>query len=327
MKKNVIYIGSIFFCFMLYFKSRIGGFMKDKVNKGLLIAVIAMVLVICLLVFKLSEDTVSTNKEKNKTSDNNTQVVEKVEGAKDFDLKEAEELLDKFGFNENFGCGTNIYDRYYSESFKQIVAIKKVSDSVKTNKKCSEIYTEKREFDNAYKGQNGVCYEDKGATLIPYDEANKIYKEMYGEDIPKKGFSSSNLGLYFIMYDYNESLNSFVSLECGGCGGACANQININKIKSAYTVDDNLVIDVYHYNGGIDSNVKHVYVFTSKGYLNLEASKIVIDNIYGSEVDKAIEAATKEIEEKYLDKLDVYEVIFTKKDGNYIFKSLTKKLS
>ena len=302
--------------------------MKSKVNKGLLITVIVLVLVIGLLVFKLTRDTVSTNKDKNTTSDNNTQVIDKVEGAKDFDLKEAEQLLDKFGFNENFGCGANIYDRYYSESFKQIVAIKKVSDSVKTNKKCSEIYTETREGEiGTYKGQNGVCYEDKGATLIPYEEANKIYKELYGEEIPKKGFNSANLGLYYIMYDYNESLNSFVQLECGGCGGACSNQININKVKSAYIVDENLVINVYHYNGGIDSNVKHVYVYTSKGYLNLEAAKIVIDNIYGSEVDSAIAAAKKEIEEKYLDELDVYEVVFTKKDGNYIFKSLTKKLS
>ena len=40
-----------------------------------------------------------------------------------------------------------------------------------------------------------------------------------------------------------------------------------------------------------------------------------------------IKTTREEIEEKYLDKLDVYEVVFAKKDGNYIFKSLTKKLS
>ena len=77
--------------------------MKDKVNKGLLITVIVLVLVIGLLIFKLTKDTISTNKDKNTTSDSNTQVVDKVEGAKDFDLKEAEQILNKFGFNERIG--------------------------------------------------------------------------------------------------------------------------------------------------------------------------------------------------------------------------------
>lgn len=299
--------------------------MKDKVNKGLLIAVIALVLVICLLVFKLSEDTVSTNKEKNTTSDNNTQVIDKVEGAKDFDLKEAEQLLDKFGFNVNIGCGSGVYDRFYDESFKQATALRKVSDSVKTKKKCSELYNELYEGTaGSYKGKYGVCYEDKGTNLIPYDEANKIYKEMYGTDISKKGFTTG--GFYYNFYDYNESLNSFVQLECGGCGGACGPTLHINKIKSAYTIEDNLVINVYYYSEGVyDTN--YIHVSTSKGYLNLKVSEKKIDPANGVETDEIIKEAEKEIEEKYLDKLDVYEVVFTKKDGNYIFKSLTKKLS
>ena len=302
--------------------------MKNKVNKGLLITVIVLILVIGLLIFKLTKDTVSTNKDKNKTSDNNTQVIDKVEGAKDFDLKEAEELLDKFGFNENLGCGNGIYDRFYDESFKQATVLRKVSDSVKTKKKCSELYTETREGEpGAYKGQYGVCYEDRGTTLIPYDEANKIYKSMYGENMPKKGFTTLKYGFYYNFYDYNESLNSFVQLECGGCGGACGGYIGINKIKSAYTIEDNLVIDVYYYNGGIDWGYKIINVNTSKGHLDLDATKVDVDFSNGPELDKVIKAAEKEIEEKYLDKLDIYEVVFTKKDGNYIFKSLTKKLS
>lgn len=297
--------------------------MKDKVNKGLLITVVVLALVIGLLIFKLSKDTVSTNKDKNTTSDNNTQVVDKVEGAKDFDLKEAEQILNKFGFNERIGCGPGIYDHFYDESFKQAVVLRKVSDSVKTNKKCSELYTERRELDGAYKGQNGYCYEDKGTSLIPYDEANKIYKELYDEDMPKKGFTT--YGFYYNFYDYNESLDSFVYLECGGCGGACGPNLNINKIKSAYTIDDNLVIEVYYFDGGVDNN--YIYVNTSKGYLNLKTSEKKIDPANGVEADEVIKEAKKEIEEKHLDKLDVYEVVFTKKDGNYIFKSLTKKLS
>ena len=324
MKKNVIYLGSTFLFFMLYFKSKIGGFMKDKVNKGLLITVVVLVLVIGLLIFRLTKDTVNTNKDKNTKSDNNTQVVEKVEGAKDFDLKEAEQLLNKFGFNERIGCGPGIYDHFYDESFKQAVVLRKVSDSVKTNKKCSELYTELYQgTPGAYNGEYGVCYENNGTSLIPYDEANKIYKELYDKDMHKKGFTT--YGFYYNLYDYNESLDSFVQLECGGCGGACGPNLNINKIKSAYTIDDNLVIEVYYFDSGVDND--YIYVNTSKGHLNLKASEKKIDPTNGVEADEVIKEAKKEIEEKYLDKLDVYDVVFTKKDGNYIFKKKKKKLS
>ena len=273
----------------------------------------------------IQESSEKNTESKNSESVDQAVVNEKIDYSK---LNKNEKLLYDFGFYENFGCGTNIYDKYYSESFKQVMALKKVSNSVKTEKKCSEIYTETREGEpGAYKGQNGVCYEDIGTTLIPYDEANKIYKSMYGENMPKKGFNTLNYGFYYNFYDYNESLNSFVRLECGGCGGACFNQVNVNKIKSADTIGDNLVISVYHYHGGVDSNYNYVHISTSKDYLALEASQIKFDPSNGPEVDKVIKAAEKEIEEKYLDKLDVYEVVFTKKDGNYIFKSLTKKLS
>ena len=298
--------------------------MKDKVNKGLLTTVIVLVLVIGLLLFKLTEDTTSTNKNSNTTSDNNTQVTDKVEGSKDFDLNEAEQILDKFGFNERIGCGSGLYDNFYDDSFKQAIVLRKVSDSVKTKKNCSELYTETREGEpSAYKGQYGVCYEEHGTSLISYDEANKIYTSMYGTDMPKKGFTTR--GFYYNFYDYNESLNSFVELNCGGCGGACGPTLHINKIKSAYTLDDNLFIDVYYFSDGVDGN--YIYVSTSKGNLKLKASEKKIDPANGVEADEIIKEAKSEIEEKYLDKLDVYEVVFTKKDGNYIFKSLTKKLS
>ena len=273
----------------------------------------------------IQESSEKNTESKNSESVDQAVVNEKIDYSK---LNKNEKLLYDFGFYENFGCGTNIYDKYYSESFKQVMALKKVSNSVKTEKKCSEIYTETREGEpGAYKGQNGVCYEDIGTTLIPYDEANKIYKSMYGENMPKKRFNTLNYGFYYNFYDYNESLNSFVRLECGGCGGACGGYININKIKSAYTIEDNLVIDVYYYNGGIDWSNKYFNVNTSKGHIDLESTKTKVDFSIGPELDKVIKAAEKEIEEKYLDKLDVYEVVFTKKDGNYIFKSLTKKLS
>ena len=298
--------------------------MKNKVNKGLLITVIVLVLVIGLLIFKLTKDTVSTNKDKNKTSDNNTQVIDKVEGAKDFDLKEAEQLLDKFGFNEDFGCNQYIYFLKYSETFKKIVAFKNVQPSKITKKKCSEIYSENK-LDEAgrYLTDNGVCYKDKEVNIVSYEEVNKIYKEMFGTDMDKNGVNSikEQIGhIYYKFYDYVESLNSFVELECGGCGGACyvPESSNVSKKKKkpiiAKIIDDNLVIDFIDLRGEIETAGGENYISLGQGR-----------TIKVSSNDE--ESVKKEIEEKYLDKLDVYEVVFTKKDGNYIFKSLTKKLS
>ena len=324
MRKNVIYIGSIFFIFMLYSYCRIGGIMKSKVNKGLLITVIVLVLVIGLLVFKLTRDTVSTNKDKNTTSDNNTQVIDKVEGAKDFDLKEAEQLLDKFGFNEDLGCNQYIYFSKYSDTFKKIIAFKNVDQSKITKKKCSEIYPESKldEF-GRYLTDNGVCEKDKERNIISYEEANKTYKEMFGIDMSKSGVNTGKAqigNIYYHFYDYVDSLDSFVELECGGCGGACnapesSNvSITMKKIISAKSLNDSLVIDFIDFRG-------EIVVTGGENRISLGR----LGSISVSSNDE--ESAKKEIEEKYLDKLDVYEVVFTKKDGNYIFKSLTKKLS
>ena len=171
-----------------------------------------------------------------------------------------------------------------------------------------------------YKGENGVCAKGENINIIPYDEANKIYKNMYGEDMPKKGFTTYEISsLYYHNYDYNDSLNSFVELKCGACGGICTyggNTVHINKIKSAYTIGDNLIIDVYYLNANnlTESNSKLKLIsFSTKTHKD-----VTIDA-------EDLEGAKKEIEEKHLDKLDVYEVVFTKKDGNYIFKSLSSK--
>ena len=252
------------------------------------------------------EDNVVDNVNEKEEENSNS-----VDEEKDFDLIKAEELLDKFGFNENLGCGRTIYEESYDEKFKQAIVLKKVSDSVKTKKKCSEMYSQ--EYDSySYKGEYGACYKDKEATIIPYDEANKIYKGMYGEDIPKKGFNR-----YYDFYDYNESLNSFVELDCaGGCGGSCAGPayLKINKIESAKENDDSVIIRVRYQRPTINVTDSGIYTVA------ILYSQIKLDST-------DLESAKKEVETKYLDKLDLYEIVFTKKDGNYIFKSLTKKLN
>lgn len=236
---------------------------------------------------------------------------------KDFDILKAEEILEYFGFNVNFGCGSLVYDSFYSDSYKKITAIEKVEQSKIKNMKCSELYSELDLYGN-YKGENGVCPQTKSTSVISYEDVNEIYKKMYGKSIEKEGFSSTRSMLYKF-YDYNESLDSFVKLECGACGGACPPALNIiiNKIKSAKLVDNNLIIQIYHLNSSPYYNE-----YSKKYIYRLETRKIQVG------IDADNEKSFKdEVINKYLDKLDVYEITFKQKDNQYIFASLNEILS
>lgn len=282
--------------------------MKQKI-----IITILAILSIGLLGYIIFDKT-NSKEENNKPLEEQEDLI-----VKDYDLTKAEELLNYFGFNEYVGCSDKIFGYFYNDDFKAIQAIKKVLDSKKSKIKCSELYKDKElhEF-GYYKDEDslGVCYKDEEASLIKYDDLNEIYKKMYGIDAPKKGFSGINIGfMYYYFYGYNEKLNSFVELKCGGCGGACGENFSISKIKSAKEIGDELKIEVFYYIG-IPYETEYGKVY------NLETSKINktldVTNIKDFE---------KEILNNYLEYLDVYEVVFENKDGNYIFKSLAKKLS
>ena len=304
--------------------------MKKKSFIVIVILLIAIILGLCVFIAydknlfgikgekKESSNTVEKKDDASKTKD----------VSNDFDLEQAEQLLTKFGFNEEIGCfSSKIYDSYYSDDYKQIVVLNNAfnNNELKTHKKCSEVYSSDKysEERKAYEGDYGVCYEEHGTSIIAYEDANKIYNELYGIDMPKKGVNSGSLsGMYYKFYDYIESLDSFAIIECGGCGGACGTNGNeffdINKLRTAYTKDNSLIIEVYHdileFKPAVDRDGEYKYVSTTKNR-NIKLSS------------KNVDDAKQEIEEKYLDKLDIYEVEFSKKDGNYIFKSLTKKLS
>ena len=300
--------------------------MKKKSFVVIVIFLILIILGLCAFIvydkdlLNLKGNNTSVKKEKN-AEEKNTE--EKTES---YDLAKAEELLNRFGFNEDIGCfSSKIYDGFYSDEYKQIVALNNAfkDESLKTSKKCSEVYSSDQYSKEhmGYKSEYGVCKEERGTSLVSYENANKIYKSMYGTDMPKKGLNSTSISsLYYKFYDYIESLDSFAEIECGGCGGACGGvePISITKTKSANIKNNELVVEVYHnileLNNGVDRNGNYKFVTTIKDH------NIKLDS-------KDIESAKKEIEEKHLDKLDVYEVKFTKKDGNYIFKSFIKKLS
>jgi len=302
--------------------------MKKKSFIVIVILLIAIILGLCAYI-AYDKNLFGIKGEKKESNTVEKKDDKTTKGAsEDFDLEQAEQLLTKFGFNEEIGCfSSKIYDSYYSDDYKQIVALNNAfeREDLKTQKKCSEVYSQDK-YNNeskSYKSDYGVCTDEHGTSIISYEDVNKIYKEMYGLDMPKKGVNSTSVsGLYYKFYDYIESLDSFAIIECGGCGGGCGTNGNeffdINKLKSAYTKGDSLIIEVYHdileFKTAVDRDGEYKYVSTTKNW-NIKLSS------------KNVDDAKQEIEEKHLDKLDVYEVEFSKKDGNYIFKSLTKKLS
>ena len=249
---------------------------------------------------------------------------EKLSSAKDFDLSEAKKLLDEFGFNTDIGCHERIYDKYYSDFYKSIVVINKVKDKAK-EMACTDFYSDSDIFkDNMntsnipiYEGKNGVCVQNK-TMATSYDDVNEVYKRMYGKDMPKEGFNGSKIsGLYYELYDYNESKNMFVKLSCMGCGGTCGPSIEVNEIKSAKEVDNKVYIDVYYYHdfARSDGNGKTYFALENRfGYHNL-------DNITTEE------DVEKEIRNKYMDQLEIYEVEFEKVDDHYQFVRVVEKVS
>lgn len=293
---------------------------ERKSNKGLLVVLILCVVIILvlsgLLILKtLNKETSGDNNDEITNIDSNEQETE----VKDYDIAKAEELLEKFGFNGGLGtCGFGVYNYGYDDEYMKYQALKKVSQDKIQKINCSEIYVQSdlnKDAPGYYKGENGHCPQNETADVISYDSVNEIYKKMYGTNIEKEGLNGSNVMSF---YDYNDSLNSFVKLECVGCGGACANAYRVEKIKSAKQIGNELIIEVYYSNG----------IFS---YITPESNELlyVLDTTkFHTRLDvNSIEEFEKEVLNKYLDKLDVYEIVFEKNNNDYVFKKLSMKLS
>lgn len=291
---------------------------KNGINTVLLILVI--VLTVILLVFgayflgtKNSSNSNNSNIDDNSNhaitdNDDNDDKAGQEETKKLTQL-EVEQLLEKFGFNYNLGCEQNIFAVDYSEEFKMIFALTQVEESQKVSKKCSEVFTSDKSNDGIYEGQaGGICIESQGTKVISYDVVNAIYNDLYGTDMPKKSVSGLKVNsMFFYFYDYNDVTNQFIILDCDACGGSCgAESTTFNKVKDYTENESELIVNVYY--GEAKKNISDNFTFN------------------GHDLDSTNkEDAIKEIESKYINEVDVYEVVFTKQNGNYIFKNMNKK--
>ena len=282
--------------------------MKKRLN------ILLIILVLCLGGYIAYDKILSNDIEKSKEEQEEIIITE------DFNLVEAEHLLEKFGFKENLGCKSTVLDVSYKDEFKVITALKNIDKTKMKKVSCNKLFSGNETISGGkyYKTKYGACPKNKEVDAIPYKEANQIYKSMYGTDLAKLGVSGTTVtGQYYQFYEYVASIDSFVKLECAACDGTCAESYTVSKIKSAKITGDTLLIDVYYLHGTpIYNNTTHQSIF------RIETSKISENSI-----SKNVEEFEKEVEKDYLDKLDVYEIEFEKNGDNFIFKSLIKQLS
>jgi len=286
-------------------------------KKNIIILIIVLLIAVIGVLLAIFVPSILKNSEINKGTNNSGNQIDKL----DYDLDKANELLDYYGFNIRFGC-TTIAQYSYNDTFKALVALEKVDSSYFKEEECSNLFSEEKlekanTPDQRYRGETGVCFSNntKSTTnIVSYSDVNKVYKKLYGEDMPKKSINSLKISnQYYIFYDYLAEKDAFVQMNCSGCGGSCYSQ-HIRKIKDATIEGNTLTINFYDY---------------ETGYYELNDNKF---NLVTSNIDTTFEcdsqdACIQKVENDYLDKLDLFEAVFEKNGDSFIFKSFTKKLS
>lgn len=295
---------------------------NKKLVLGLIIGIIVGGLIFSGVTYYLMEQSYNKqpNIENGAQKDNNEENKneEKPSDKEENEITKAEKLLEYFGFNEDIACfGKKIYSSSYDEIFKISQAIRNVEQSKVKTMKCSNIYSDDKLGSNgAYQLEYGNCFKVKETTVVSYDDVNEVYKKMYGTDVKKQGVRQNSCEWASSPYDYNQDLNSFVQLSGSGCGGICSNHyVLVNKIKSVKYLEDSLLIEVYYFNTLCDYDSIHKQF----------SCKVQTPNINELITANDRESVEKEILNKYLDKLDVYEVQFQLNGNDYIFKNVIKK--
>ena len=285
--------------------------MKEKKNNLYLIVIIILVLTIALLVGYIISNKM-TQKDTNKTTNEKQEQAE----VKDMSLDEANQILEKFGINKEFGC-TTIVDSKYNDIYKALVAINNLDSSLKKEEECSKYYTEELEEyipeDKLYQGHLSNCLNT--TTVINYDDVNKVYKKLFNEEMPKASINAMNIAnLYFAMYYYDSEKNIFIGERPYGVGGTCYST-HIRQLKSAKVTGNTLKINLYDYQTGyINTNNDNKYHFRTNGFsetLNCSSQ----------------EECANIIKTQHMNKLPEYQVTFEKINGDYVFKNLIRVLS
>jgi len=265
---------------------------SGKATTAIIILLLVIIAALGVFIF-MKKDILFSAKENNKEVEKNT--TKEVEKEEEFTLDDAKELLDKFGLTLDSKLkssrwlevyeGTNVT---YNDDFKLANAAANVDEGLIKTKTCDELYEGKAKVDyNKYVLDSGnVCTKGDNSKIIDYNDLNKVYKELYGSDAPKKRISL--VGMYYKFYEYNSEENYYNQVQCGGCGGTNGPTTIEFKVRSA----------------------------------NVDGNKLEITVAYNR---ISGEKREPNLEDSHLDEVPNYIVTFKKDDDHYIFENLNKK--
>lgn len=265
---------------------------SGKATTAIIILLLVIIAALGVFIF-MKKDILFSAKENNKEVEKNT--TKEVEKEEEFTLDDAKELLDKFGLTLDSKLkssrwlevyeGTNVT---YNDDFKLANAAANVDEGLIKTKTCDELYEGKAKVEyNKYVLDSGnVCTKGDNSKIIDYNDLNKVYKELYGSDAPKKRISL--VGMYYKFYEYNSEENYYNQVQCGGCGGTNGPTTIEFKVRSA----------------------------------NVDGNKLEITVAYNR---ISGEKREPNLEDSHLDEVPNYIVTFKKDDDHYIFENLNKK--
>ena len=265
---------------------------SGKATTAIIVLLLVIIIALGGFIF-MKKEVLFNSKSDNKEVERNT--TKEVDEEEKFTLDDAKELLDKFGLTLDSKLksarGLEVYEGkkiIYDEDFKLANAAANVDEGLVKSKKCDDLYEGKVKVEyDAYKLESGnICQKGSNTTIISYNDFNKVYKELYGTNAPKRKFSL--VGMYYKFYEYNSEDNYYNQVQCGGCGGSNGPSTTEFKIRS---VND-------------DGNKLEITVAYNK--------------VYGEEREP-------NLENSHLDEIPNYVVTFQKEDDHYIFENLNKK--
>ena len=300
--------------------------MNNKDNKKIAIIIVIIVISLALLlgigyfvsqVFSNKNTTNNTDNSAINNNDNSNKI-------KNISL--ANKVFQQFVAHEDY---LEMVKNNFSNDYKTIVAIENTNPKSISQISCTELFKDdnyKVDYDSTYYSRidneqiNGFCNYDDSINSIKvysYDDVNTTYYKMFGESNAIKNII--DLKLYYEgidIYAYSTSQDSYIPLDCN-CGGM-GNQEEY-YIYDGYTLNDELHI-VFGFFAYFIGDVKSSTVTAQTG-INKNIS-LNIETNYSNDYYEIINI--NKIFENQKDKFDLYEMILTKNNNDYIFKSLNK---
>lgn len=263
--------------------------------------------------FNNNQKTGSISKKDNKT---------KVENKEKVNTDEAKSILKKYSINDDIYFLTA---GQFSDNYKVLLTIKKTEPKDENNicEKVNKNYDNTSTKDewgnysiNYLAGYDEVYCNDEDK-FYSYDDLEKTYQELFGKNAKLPNVNVVDNLREFEIFAYLKNPKGYVSL--GNELGGYVEDGQTEYIYDAYTLNNEMHI--------IFSSFFYIDTY-SDGKLGVNFSEDIdvsdLDNNLSETDDGKISG---DVEQFFIDnrsKIPVYEMILTKEDNNYVFKSIEK---